>query len=412
MSVRNELTREQIALQKNWAARTQAENPAHNLSWEEALTQIRGHNAKVRAAAVEVLRAEEALDQVKRSLIPTLSLQTGYNRALDNSANAGFDPFFFATNIFFDVPGLVNFRVRHEAAVLSLTRARLMRDMVWREQVTELYRLALADGRMQERDGLLQRQLHAIGALADGAPRIAAQERARVQALQARLVDERGETQTQLGDLLGLPGASIAVHGLPALRYDRAAERPAAARLAQLPLRLAAIDLVALRARQLGVRLQNWPEVTVSVSSPAVYRSSGGRDSYWSSSEVYVGANAYWTIDTQGRRASQARIGEAELAARREALDQEAARMAAKLRFALDRLGRTDARLAEVRGALADAPAALRVPLLDSRDALQAERAEWQIVLWFFDDTGWPAEPADAKPAAVARAATPAPHVS
>ena len=52
-------------------------------------------------------------------------------------------------------------------------------------------------------------------------------------------------------------------------------------------------------------------------------------------------------------------------------------------------------------------PPTRQAPLLESRDALQAERAEWQIVLWFFDDTGWPAEPVDAKPAAVARAAQP-----
>lgn len=412
VSVKDELAREQIALNKNWAARVEAANPPRDLSWDEALAQVRGHNAKVKAAALEVLRTEEALDQVRRSLIPTLSLQAGYNRALDHSANAGFDPFFFATNIFFDVPGLVNFRVRHEAALLSLTRARLMRDMVWREQVTDLYRLALADGRLRARDALLQRQLGALNDVAATAPRTAAAERAGVQARQTRLADERRELQAQLGDLLGLPGAAIAVHGLPALRYEQAAERPAAAQLAQLPLRLAAIDLVALRARQLGVRLQNWPEVTVSVSSPAVYRSSGGRESYWSSSEIYVGANAYWTIDTQGRRASQARIGAAELAMRRETLEQEAARMAAKLRLALDRLGATDARLSSVQEALAGAPAALRVPLAEARDALQAERAEWQTVLWFFDDKGWPAEPADAKPAAVAGAARATPPAS
>ena len=119
---------------------------------------------------------------------------------------------------------------------------------------------------------------------------------------------------------------------------------------------------------------------------------------------MFVGLNTYWTLDTQGRRASQARLAAIELANRREMLEQEAARMAAKLRLALASLGRTDARLAELQRALPDAPPALRVALLESRDALQDERHEWELVLWFFDDAGWPAEPAAAQPAAVARA--------
>ncbi len=406
LSVKDELAREQVALGKSWETLAETGRPARTLTWDEALAQVRAHNPKVKSSALEVLRAGEALDQVRRSLIPTVNLQAGYNRALDNGANAGFDPFYFATNLFFDVPGLVNFRVRHEAAVLTLTRARLMREMVWREQVTELYRLALANGRMEARTARVRRELEALDAVAGPAPRIAAQERNRVQALQTRLAGERMELQARLGDVLGLPGVPVAIAagGLPPLRYEQAAGRPAPAQLAQLPLRLAAIDLVALRARQLGVRLRSWPEVTVSVSSPTIYRRTDGRDNYWSSSDVFVGLNTYWALDTQGRNASQARLAKAELANRRETLEQEAARMAAKLRLALDSLGRTDARLADLQRTLAAAPAAWRGAMLDSRDALEDERHEWQLVLWFFDDAGWPAEPDGAKPAAMARA--------
>lgn len=392
LSVKTELVNEQKKVEQSWGVLAQAEHPARELSWDEAVAQLRAHNPKAKSAALEVLRAEEALDQVQRSLIPTVNFQAGYNRALDNSVNAGFDPFYFAANVFFDIPGLVNYRIRQEGALLTLTRARLMRDLVWREQVTELYRLALANARVNTQSNELMRQQRACAAITSTAPRIAAAERTRLAEQQSRLAAGKLEFQARLGDTLGLPGTPLTIDAssLPPLRYERAVDRPTPMHLAQLPLRLAAVDLVGLRARQLGVRLQNWPEVTVSVSSPTIYQRNDGRDNYWSSSDIFVGLNTYWNLDTQGRRASQARVAGAEIANRREALEQEAARMAAKLRFALDSLGRTDSRLAELQSALAKAPPQWSVPLRDLRDKLETERHEWQLVLWFFDDAGWP----------------------
>jgi hypothetical protein len=110
---------------------------------------------------------------------------------------------------------------------------------------------------------------------------------------------------------------------------------------------------------------------------------------------VLVGTNAFWTLDTQGRQASQSRILDAELALRRQILTQEAERVAAQLRTALDRLQATDAEFASVETALRNAPARVRGDLVARRDALATERREWQTVLWFFDDTRWPAAARD-----------------
>lgn len=395
VSVQRELAREQAGLEQKWHAQVTQPVPTapRVLTWEDALAQLRAHNPKVRAADLEVLRAEEGFAQTRRSLIPMANFQAGYNRGLKNGTADGFDPFYFAATLFFDVPGLINYRTRYEAAVLTLTHARLMRELAWREQVIELYRLARADAQFAARAHHYNRERETAAALAGAAPRTSAAERNRVATLEQRLATERADTQTRLGDILGLPGVELAVAtaDLPPLAYGSTAARPAPEQLAHLPLRLAAVELVALRARELGVKLRAWPEVDVSVSSPTIYRRNAGQSDYWSSQDVLVGINTFWTLDTQGRNASEARLAAAERTARHEALEQESARIVAKLHGALDGLNRTDAKLADVRQALVDAPAGIRAPLLTARDALEEERTQWALVLWFFDDARWSA---------------------
>lgn len=393
LSARRELAREQGDLETAWRRRVALAPPAHpeTLDWDAALLRLRAENPKMRAADLDVLRASEALDQTRRSLIPIANFQTGYNRALRSADEVAFDPFYFAATLFFDVPGLVNYRTRYEAAVLAATRARLMRDFTWREQVVELYRQARADARLAGRMADLARQREAIDRLAASAPRTADEERRRILAQRTQLQSDRAQVQDRLGDLLGLSGVTIeiAARGLPPLAYEQADHRPAPAELARLPLRLAAVELVALRARELGVKLQGWPEVNVSVTSPTLYQRNAGQNSYWSTQEVVAGVNAYWTLDTRGHRASEGRIAAAERAARHAVLELEADKIAAKLRAALDGLAGTDREVAALAQAIATAPREVRRPLEESLATVRDERSQWELVLWFFDDARW-----------------------
>ncbi|QYM78927.1 TolC family protein [Horticoccus luteus] len=407
LSVRRELALEQTRQHVAWAAlATPPRRETRTFSWAGALAQLRAANPKIRSAELDLIRAREAREQVRRSLIPLVSLQSGYNRSFGGSSLNTFDPFYFAATVFFDVPGFMNYRTRAEAAELTLTRAELGREAVWREQVTSLYRAAAAQEDLAAQLARLQRQQARARALAPGAPRAATAAQRRLLPAQTRLDAQLADAREKVADLLGLPGTPIVFSGpLPDPGYDRVAQRPAPAQLAGLPLRLAAIELVALRARQLGVRLQAWPEVNFSVSTPTLYRRTNGQSDYWSSHDTLAGANAFWTLDTRGRQASEGRILTAELALRRTILEQEAHRVAAQLHTALDQLQVTDREFAALNAALPDAPERLRPDLLARRDALAAERREWEVVLWFFDDTRWttPAPPTTVALAASSR---------
>ncbi|HEY0944746.1 MAG TPA: TolC family protein [Opitutaceae bacterium] len=383
LSVKRELAAETQQTIASWEKRhSTAAKPTARvaLTWDDAVARLRTGNDKIRAADLDSLRAAENLRQVRRSLIPQLNLQAGYNRALDGHTTI--DPFTFAAGVFFDVPGMIGYKVRLEAAQLSAVRSGLARELVWREQMVELFR-AFADNAQLAAD--LARLVEAEKA----SP--AAPQRFRAVLVQRRLAASSAlaESDERVGRLIGEPAGVFAcvASTLPVLGYEHAAERPAAAVLARLPLRLAAVELVALRARELGVNLQNWPELNVYVSTPAVYRRTGGEGAFWTTEDVFAGANVFWTLDTRGRRAGQKRLLAAEAAFRREALERESARLSRRIAHALAALSDTDARLAALPATTG--ASALDASVAAQRAALNSERREWQLVLWFFDDNRW-----------------------
>jgi hypothetical protein len=395
-SASEELSREQARQQAAWnvLVAPAVRNGPRTFTWGAALVEMRTHNTKVRAADLDVSRASEALQQVRRSLIPTASFEAGYERLFTSQSNLSFEPFTFAGTLFFDVPGLFNYRVRYEAAVLTLTHARIVRETVWRGQVIALYRAAMEGRDLQEQAARMARAEAALDSLAGTAPGTAGRVRGDLAQADKDLAKLQGEWLAHTGEILGLPGVAIALsdEGLPPLPYGPADGRPRAEQLAKLPLRLAALDLLALRARQLGITLQQWPEIDASVSSPSIYESGPGQGSFWSPRQVLAGVDALWSLDTQGRHASDKRLLEGETAYRREVLEQEAASSAAKLRAALDGLAQTDRKLELVEQALASPQAAFHPELLDARKTLMAERLDWRLTIWFFDDTQWPKE--------------------
>jgi hypothetical protein len=393
VSTDKELAREESRRESEWKALVSPARPAahRELSWPEALALVRGHNTKVRSADVDVVRAAEALDQVRKSLIPTASFEAGYNRFFSSSGSPSYEPFTFAATLLFDVPGIVNYRIRYEAAVLTLAHARLLRETVWREQVIALYRAALEGDELSQRALRLERAERAIAALAEGAPRAAARERGALAGEHREIGRERAEWLLRLGGILGAPGEDIAIAraSLPDLPYAEPGRRPSVEAMARLPLKLAALDLLAIRARKLGITLQEWPEVDVNVTSPTVFETGPSQRNVWSPRQVFAGVNSYWTLDTQGHRASERRLMDGELTYRREVLEQEEKATAAKLTLALDGLRRTDRDVALVDEALARPGGAARRDLLGAREELQRERRDWTLTIWFFDDAQW-----------------------
>lgn len=392
-----ELDKQNAAVRTVWdeANHRRADSAVESLGWSDAVARLAAANPKILAAELDLVRAREAFAQVPRSLIPTLDLQAGYNRSLAAGSAATLNPFTFALNGFFDIPGVLNYHARYAAALLGVLHAELAHDLVLREQTVELARVFLDARRAAATEAQLARRRAATAALPagtlpgeDGPPA-------------GRPDPAAPAWQGRLGDLLARPGTrwQLADSPPPVPEYGRDGVWPEPAALAQLPLRLAAVELVALRARQLGLDLRAWPVMNVYVTSPAFFQSAAGQTSFWSSQDLFAGANLDWAFDTHGQRDSDRRVLDAEIAVEQQRMREEAARLADRLQTALDSLRHLDteaAALAHQRAAIqANDPSNLA--LLASVDArlpqLAAERREGDLVLWFFDDARWSALP-------------------
>ncbi|CAM2894494.1 hypothetical protein [Rariglobus hedericola] len=376
--------------------------PGESLSWNRALEILKARNEKLQSADFEILRAQESLRQIHRSLIPLINFQAGYNRALKDAQN-GFDPFTFAANVFIDVPGVFNYRARLLAGELLLRRALLARELLLREQTIELYRSFNAFtplGQASARSAALRQIAAALTTDSPTSPLAA--DLARSAATQTK---QSGRSEAvaieHLSDVLGTPGTAYSpdVSTLPDLGYLDSTHRPDPASMARLQLRLAAVELVALRARALGARLRSFPDLNIYITSPGVYRYANNQQATWSSEQIVIGANVNWSLDTQGRRASDRRMLAVETTLRRNTLAAEEERNADQLRTTLAELTRIDQESSRIDAALRELTA---TPLSDtSRSPLQANlqsqrtqldelRLEWSLVLWFFDDARWP----------------------
>lgn len=389
-SVRREWVAESGRRSEQWRVLTSQPVPAADraITWGEALRLLRTSNLKVRAADMELERAREQRRQVKRSLLPLFQLQGSYQRLLTSGARM--DPFSFATDVLLDVPGMVSYTMRRESAELVVVRAELMREAAWREQVTGLYKNFHQAAALSGRERQLSDSLRA---LPENAPEALRDSLERQRSQVAR---SREECTEKIGEALGLPGARLSASfaGFPNAGYAKPEDRPKPDQLARLPLRLAAVELVAMRAREMGAKLEDLPQMNVSVSTPRLYQNVSGQGALWSSRDFAAGANVLWTVDTRGQRAGRKRILREEHTLRREALQQEAIRLNNRLQRALRALGESDERLRRAELTLAANPdTTLFTTLLARKREIEEERLEWQVALWFLDDSRWPQLP-------------------
>src|SRR5438046_4282904 len=94
------------------------------------------------------------------------------------------------------------------------------------------------------------------------------------------LQKQKETLQATAGDLLGDRGRRwiLQTNGWPGLSY---AQQPLplqdSNRVAQLQIKLLAVELVAAWAQVNGIKLQYWPELTIFVTGPPLYQRTAGR---------------------------------------------------------------------------------------------------------------------------------------
>jgi len=401
---------EQLPLvQRTWQAQVhqQANLPEQTLDWNQAMALARAGNLKLRAARVEITNAQENVRQIYKNFIPTLNLNSGVSRTFVGLPDISPSDVTFNINSFFNIPGLFSLSRQSFGARLTLIRAEAALALQERTMAMDLFKLFPRAVHTQKRTSDIQLQIQVAKDWLALDPTLGARQLTELTKERVNIMKEAQTLNQQIGELLGDQSHywKIVTNGLPVLDY---ANFPLSDtnRVGQLQMRLTAIELAGALARQQGIKLQYWPELSIFVSGPPVIQRNAGGDQFWDVEQVRVNANLFWQLDTRGLVALQLRQQQRQEELQRERLQQESRALITKLLTAQQFLRTAQEqheRLARQSTLLANLPApadfsgwqqivAARRALEEESHNLQAQKNELQTLFWFLDDEKWPAD--------------------
>jgi hypothetical protein len=384
----------------------QAELPTRTLDWDTAVEALRQNNLKLRRARADVTNAQENVRQIFKNLLPTITVRSGISQSIGEIGMTTWDDFFFDVNSFFNIPGIVGLNTRLFAARLSLMRALTFYELAERDQTMELYKLIVAFQEHQDARTALeidQRFANAVRSVDDVTGNVLLRES---ESRDLALTKESDSLQQRAGDLFGNRGWRwiLSTNGAPVFDYiNHPLSIADTNRIAQLQMRLVAIELAGAWARIVGIKLEYWPDFRIFVSGPPVYSRRDGAERFFDAENIRFTADVFWRIDTRGQVSRQLRQ------ARR---DQElqVARIRQESLALIDRLIAAQKILKDLQNEIAELnqliPVVESVPpppeftaivkaaetrrnLRDQERRLRRELAELNTLFWFVDEQKW-----------------------
>ena len=384
----------------------QANLPEWVLNWPSAVDVMLANNLKLRQSRNDITNAQESVRQIFKDFIPTLNLRAGISKHFIDIPDISFDDVNFSADSFFNVPGVVNFRARLYAAQLYEIRVRAANELAEREQMIELYRLFFLAEELRDQTARLEMQRATARAMEQIDPFTGRVMLTELETLDLARAREAKGLQDRLSELLGSRDYRwvLSTNGLPDLRYH---ENPLPLtdtnRVAQLQMKLLAVELEAARAQLLGLKLRYWPDLNIFVSGPPIYSRTGGRERFWDADELRASADVFWNIDTRGTLGRTIRQTKRQQELQKERYRQESLALMNRLIFTQQLIDTVKLQLERVEGQLAillAVPAAQNYPALEkySHDyrtltlqqlQLRRELSELNALFWFVDEFAW-----------------------
>lgn len=408
LSPKKKITEQLPRIQSEWRTNVawQAALPEQVLNWPQACSMLWANNLKLRRARNDITNNQESVRQVFQDLLPTLNLRSGVSKSIRDLSMTTLDDVTFSVDSFVNVPGLVSLNSRYFATRLGLARAKTLYQLTEREQSLELYKLFLDVQGQRE----LEAQLRSEKAFAESVQKVddfAGQVLVRdIATRQLTLEKEMDGLQWKLSDVLGDRQHRwiLTTNGWPGFAYEtNPLPLSDTNRVAQLQMKLVAIELVGAWAQIVGIKLQYWPELNIFVTGPAVYQRINGMDKFWDASDIRLRADLFWRIDTRGYVARQLRQTRREQELQIARIRQEAIGLIDRLLAAqnlMTALGDQIRQIDQVIVLLERVPlpadfsgilktAETNRSLRDQARKLRREMAELNALFWFVDEQQW-----------------------
>jgi hypothetical protein len=394
-----------VAWQTNLAR--QSNLPERPIDWPGGVALVLSNNAKLKQSRIDLTNTIEGYRQVYRDLVPTLNARAGVTKTLSRLDTFSLDDVTFSADSFFNVPGVVNFSARLYLAKLMMLRARTAVQLAEREQIIELYRLYTGVQELSVENDKLAIQRANASAMTRIDPFTGRLMETELQVRETSALKADRSLQQRASDIFGDYSYrwKLSTNGLPDLRYSvEPLPLSDTNRVAQLQMKLLALELEAARTTIKGIKLRYWPELNIFVSGPPLYQRSAGRAIWWSAEEVRGSADVFWQLDTRGYISRQLKATRRSQELQKERFRQESLALMDRLLFTQqlmkvtqEQLDRTDR---EIQFLLAIPPAqdflAVQKYAADYRNLtqqqirLRRELAEFNALFWFMDESAWP----------------------
>lgn len=385
----------------------QIDLPVREVDWPAAVELLHKGNVKLRQSRLEITNTIENYRQIYKELIPTLNARSGVSKRLASLDTLSFDDVTFSADSFFNVPGLVNFAARIYVAKLMMLRARTAYQLAEREQTIELYRLfnGVQEQAVELEKLSVQRANASIMNRID--PFTGRMMETELQLREVTALKAERSAQQSASDLFGDYSYRwvLLTNGLPELQYHiNPLPLADTNRVAQLQMKLVALELEAARATITGIKLRYWPELNIFISGPPVFQRFSGQERWWDADQVRGSADLFWQLDTRGYISRQLRQTRRTQELQKDRFRQESLALMDRLLFTQqlmkstrNQLERTDK---EIQLLLAVPPAQnfLSVQkyaadyraLTQQQIRLRRELAEFNALFWFMDEQAWP----------------------
>lgn len=374
------------------------------ITWETARDRMLEHNLELRQSRAAVITADAAIDRVWLDMLPLVTMTYTVNRAMTGAGDGTQSN--FSVFGFLNLPGLIGTRMRYYGAVLAYIRAEYGYAMKSREQTIALWQTfrdaRLLEDRRQWAQYLRQKNL------------ISGQTRRGGGVMTEYLSEyalkrEQWELSNRLSRLLGdnattyLPvdDPTLPKPDYTGIKIDL--RRPE--KWGRLLNQYTATELEGARLRRLGATLAYWPDVNLSLTSPALYsRDSTGREDFFNTNQVRAQASTTFRLDstlavTYSLRETKRQVALLHATIRQST--QERVRKLHEQEEYADMISLREEELKKRLLTLLAAPAATGSgeyaawgesfrSVVTERDQLARERDQLNTLYWFLDETAWP----------------------
>lgn len=378
------------------------------LDWDSAKERVLNQNLGLQRAYNGLLEAAEAKQRVFLDLLPSLSVSANISEQLTNLGNLNSEGLNYGIFSSINIPGIVRLRLNHYTALLQEIRATWAWELERREKILQLRSLFIRQANFDRRaemlafSGVDDDEVVALS-LKDFGQRPAELER-RERKLQLERNYDR--LQLEISELLNDYSSRwvLDVESLPILYAG--GSLPEVTELESFGVlwrQLKAIELEGARMNELGAFLSYWPDLSLSLNSPPLYRSNGGNEDSFDIDSVTATFRSSLQIDTKLRTAFRLRQIRRSNQLILDRLHGEVAQLVQRMQDAMEayKLNVTERLVAQMQydlllETLADSRLSNSnnqleslLQLEDQLARIDLEQAEFEALFWLLDEGQW-----------------------